>query len=1037
MKLKSIDIKAFRLFEDEHVEFVNDRFADAGCANFVAVYAPNGFGKTSMFDAIEFGMTNNIHRMNLDKLPERLKSERKVSSFSSPIHNKKLPNEKIRIRLSLEDFRTDEVVKDVEPGEEQTLLLGDAENDFFTKAILSQDWFSEFLSTTSAEERFRRFMEYFHESKDLLDYHSSLISTGKSLANELGRIVKAIEQKRKELQEDVDEHIIERIDALMGKMQTLSLKLGWNRKTDKVTLKTLRFECAETIAGIEGDKARCEQLLDNMKKAAAGWENIVALEKIGETREEKERLEKKHEELKTKLAKVLRLQNLMAQIEQQQKEKNAVAVEVERLRKLIEMFPTYQQRQKEIETNRKTIEACNSQRKQLNEQNGVVQKEKASLEETGSSLQKQMTVIENKIARIEEDYKNYEKCLKEISDDERLKNDLQQKAAQIFAEKENDEKNLTAIQKDLNIATSHKVTEEMEGFQDFTKKILEIELAISKRKEEIKGIEAAITQQTAYQDQVSNLLVHAREMMSDLKSGVCPLCGHDYHNVDELIKNITDNKAITTSIESAIARKEALLRANSQDNEQLEAVYKKLVEAIEQAVGAEEKIIEKIAAEHGNLLKQIDSIDKRIADNTLLRDGAYAMFKGLTKEQVAQSYQGEKDNIEKKIKETEEAQKDVQGRIAEIGNKIGANEAAFKSASEKIVEIESAEDYLTYKQLLNGENISDELVSLWTNLSNEKQETIRQYVLKIDQAVTERDCLVKEGVDFAQEAELKDAFVKTGTEKETLATQLYNTIKFVEKDCGIVGVTEEMAAAEILERFANGKTLIEKRSDTCDKKRAFMADYETMLGLAEKFSRQQEVKDEIKKLGQQKSECEHNKQAVVNEKEQLEGYLQKYVKDFFQVPLINQLYNTIDPHPEYKEVCFECEFTTKTPRLNVYMGPKDKGNDQIVPNLYFSTGQTNILSFCIFLAKALFAKIDDEHNVGCIFIDDPIQALDEINILSMIDLLRNVSFSLDRQIVLTTHDKNFFALLQKKIPQDKFNACYIELYERGKFRAVK
>lgn len=92
---------------------------------------------------------------------------------------------------------------------------------------------------------------------------------------------------------------------------------------------------------------------------------------------------------------------------------------------------------------------------------------------------------------------------------------------------------------------------------------------------------------------------------------------------------------------------------------------------------------------------------------------------------------------------------------------------------------------------------------------------------------------------------------------------------------------------------------------------------------------------------------------------------------------------------------------------------------------------------CIFMAKAVFAKTDDGKDLDCIFVDDPIQALDDINILSMIDLLRNVAFTLNKQIVITTHDKNFFQLLQKKMPQDRFNACYLRLKERGKFTVVE
>lgn len=149
--------------------------------------------------------------------------------------------------------------------------------------------------------------------------------------------------------------------------------------------------------------------------------------------------------------------------------------------------------------------------------------------------------------------------------------------------------------------------------------------------------------------------------------------------------------------------------------------------------------------------------------------------------------------------------------------------------------------------------------------------------------------------------------------------------------------------------------------------------------------------------------------------------------------LINKLYNTIDPHPEYKKIRFECDFNYKEPRLNILMYSEQDGIDTIVPNLYFSTAQINLLSFCIFMAKALYAKNDNNEDLGCIFIDDPIQALDDINILSMIDLLRNIAFSLDRQIVLTTHDKNFFALLKKKVPDNLFNSRFLQLSQRGVF----
>ncbi len=72
-----------------------------------------------------------------------------------------------------------------------------------------------------------------------------------------------------------------------------------------------------------------------------------------------------------------------------------------------------------------------------------------------------------------------------------------------------------------------------------------------------------------------------------------------------------------------------------------------------------------------------------------------------------------------------------------------------------------------------------------------------------------------------------------------------------------------------------------------------------------------------------------------------------------------------------------------------------------------------------------------------IFIDDPIQSMDSINILSTIDLIRSIVFNQKKQIVLSTHDDNFFNLLQKKIPPGKFKAKYIELETFGKVKRDK
>ncbi len=71
----------------------------------------------------------------------------------------------------------------------------------------------------------------------------------------------------------------------------------------------------------------------------------------------------------------------------------------------------------------------------------------------------------------------------------------------------------------------------------------------------------------------------------------------------------------------------------------------------------------------------------------------------------------------------------------------------------------------------------------------------------------------------------------------------------------------------------------------------------------------------------------------------------------------------------------------------------------------------------------------------CIFIDDPIQSMDSINVLSTIDLLRSLVVNEGKQIILSTHDQNFHNLLKMKIPDNLFESRFLELESFGKVKA--
>lgn len=195
------------------------------------------------------------------------------------------------------------------------------------------------------------------------------------------------------------------------------------------------------------------------------------------------------------------------------------------------------------------------------------------------------------------------------------------------------------------------------------------------------------------------------------------------------------------------------------------------------------------------------------------------------------------------------------------------------------------------------------------------------------------------------------------------------------------------------------------------------------------------ARSEVKRLELLRTEHEALQAALNVEYSEIVAKLQKRIDEFFYSDLINSIYRKVDPHPDFKEVQFVCDFPDgERPRLHVLVA--DSEGDVIVPNLYFSAAQINILSLSIFLARALHVTANGK-TVKCIFIDDPIHSMDSINVLSTIDLLRNISKKFDRQIVLSTHDRNFFELLQKKLPHDEYGSKFIELETFGKVKIVE
>lgn len=83
-------------------------------------------------------------------------------------------------------------------------------------------------------------------------------------------------------------------------------------------------------------------------------------------------------------------------------------------------------------------------------------------------------------------------------------------------------------------------------------------------------------------------------------------------------------------------------------------------------------------------------------------------------------------------------------------------------------------------------------------------------------------------------------------------------------------------------------------------------------------------------------------------------------------------------------------------------------------SMMFSSAQLNAVAVCIFLSLSLLRP---QGGFSWVLLDDPIQNMDDYNILGLVDLLRSIRG--ERQVIVSTHDEQIGELLRRKLrPQE-------------------
>lgn len=158
----------------------------------------------------------------------------------------------------------------------------------------------------------------------------------------------------------------------------------------------------------------------------------------------------------------------------------------------------------------------------------------------------------------------------------------------------------------------------------------------------------------------------------------------------------------------------------------------------------------------------------------------------------------------------------------------------------------------------------------------------------------------------------------------------------------------------------------------------------------------------------------------------LRKFFEENLKAYFSQNIMNEIYRKIDPHDFMKNVDYCLSFNEKDePQLYIVVNEQSDGETELYrPEWYFSTAQLNTVAFSSFFGRALSTK-----NLAfrTIFVDDPISHFDDMNVLGFSDMIRSIIESMDCQIIMSTHDRKIYNILRRKLDDQYYSSCFINL----------
>lgn len=1035
MKIKKVEVQAFRAY----LEKANGTFdfmvpgkdgVDVP-ANFISLYAPNGFGKSSFYDAVEWAMTNGSERFSDGVFEAAARGSKQNDEALRILRNIEAPNDletSVLVSTTVQDFgRSPGTIRknsfDVDFKEKKLVEGAEAYRTIF----LSQDAIDHFIRGINPEIRYQTFTDVYGEETEMQRREVQAAYLG--VGEQIEKCKSAEKRLSAEIKAPVDNHIVGRFLDIANELRGAGIPLRalpetvYDTKLDELTeeLVTSTAKAQYELESIATRELALNELAEGLRSYSIDSAELarqltteqVMLDALGKSAKRDSLLQAQVEyvtEINLHEGDLRRNQSVNSAGEKyrllhDKKLRLAREVDTENL---------------QLRTLELRIQQLNSQKNELLKHLTDLQNRKA----TWDILKSGATNI----------YKNIERSTKAQID---LNTELSNASMELALLSTK-----LAEQTDLLLAIT-KIPEDVYelGISDLALLGISIdthsELRAARAENSlIEGRLASINLVIQDLESQSNvfgkLAAVAGEILAIHPGRNCPLCQKDHGSFEALkdaidsnnkLKGVLKEKSDQRNVEAAnLAKSQNLLsdKISELSDQRAKIVNRLKVDIISKTddVSAANKIKTLLEA-------KIDSLQQELVSNK-------TMVLNLAPDQLSTKLDEELKGVSTRIEANQADVNIINKELDTLGLMKNAIFSKISDINSSLIEIDSDHDYaLVFKYLEeykcdpSGKNEEfetlalqirqkiDNCKALWL-VANETIKSIKESLEADD--LPQESLLIKNQLDLcgARVSELRGRI------------EFYNS-----KFTSLIGVS-------LAEYPDYGKLLGAAIEDTLARKQGAndsaekLGELRALLEVVTPVINRELSKKEMESIVERRIGYESLRDKIGAELIIINSVLERQLDTVFQTDLINEIYRKIDPHPNFSQVKFTCGFGLKNkPTLNVMV--KDRESErEISPLLYFSAAQLNILSLSIFLARALNAKSPTGQSLDLILIDDPIHSMDSINVLSTIDLLRGIALNHNKQIVISTHDENFYELLKRKIPAGLCQSKFLKLKSLGR-----